>query len=247
MNAPEPLMRAENVESGYGSLAIVAPTSFTLAPGEALAICGPNGSGKSTLLRTLIGRQTALSGLTYFADGLLDESRATVRRALASVFDEDAYFPELTVREHLEMVAAAHGLTEQDTVDRELEFFDLVPLAHRFPEVLSSGQRRRFLLSAAFLRPFGLLVLDEPEQRLDLTMRARLTERLASLRAEVSPAISAQPPALMFVTHDPHLLTSVATRALYLENAAPGSAMSSSKAVPMTPREAAERLNRERG
>lgn len=245
MTVPEPLVRAEDLEPGYGAAPIVAPVSFSLNPGEALAICGPNGSGKSTLLRTLIGRQTALSGLTYFANGLLDESRATVRRAVASVFDEDAYFPELTVREHLEMVAAAHGLTGQDTVDRELEFFDLIPLAHRFPEVLSSGQRRRFLLCAAFVRPFGLLVLDEPEQRLDLTMRARLAERLAFLRSEDPPAISAQPPALVFVTHDPHLLTSVATRALYLEDAAAGNGMASSKAVPMTPREAAERLNRE--
>ncbi len=97
-----------------------------------------------------------------------------------------------------------HGVTEaSELVTELLADFGLTPREHALPTALSSGQRRRLLLAAGFVRPRRLLVLDEPEQRLDAGMRDRLTERLAGETA-------------VFATHDPVLVRGAARAALIL-------------------------------
>jgi ABC-type multidrug transport system ATPase subunit len=104
------------------------------------------------------------------------------RRQVAAVFDEDVFFPSLTVREHLLLVARGHSLsTPDDAVDAELSFFGLAERSHAVPDALSSGQRRRLLLAAAFIRPSSLMILDEPEQRLDPVMRDALAQHIQQL------------------------------------------------------------------
>jgi len=78
------------------------------------------------------------------------------------------------------------------------------------PTALSSGQRRRLLLAAGFVRPRTLLVLDEPEQRLDLRMRQALAERLVAEK-EAGGAV-------LFATHDAELVRTVADRAVYVDD-----------------------------
>jgi ABC-type multidrug transport system ATPase subunit len=91
-------------------------------------------------------------------------------------------------------------------VDELLEEFGLTEHAAALPVALSSGQRRRLLLAAGLVRPRSLLVLDEPEQRLDVAMRDHLAERLvAEKRAGGS---------VLLATHDPELLRTVADRAV---------------------------------
>jgi ABC-type multidrug transport system ATPase subunit len=123
------------------------------------------------------------------------------------VLDDDAYFPALTVAEHLYLTARGHGVQGADAVvDELLEEFGLTEHAAALPVALSSGQRRRLLLAAGLVRPRSLLVLDEPEQRLDVAMRDHLAERLvAEKRAGGS---------VLLATHDPELLRTVADRAV---------------------------------
>ena len=79
-----------------------------------------------------------------------------------------------------------HGVADaDDVVEAELAAFGLTDRADALPRNLSSGQRRRLALAAAFVRPSRLLVLDEPERRLDTAMRDRLAERLAAARVDV--------------------------------------------------------------
>jgi len=149
---------------------------------------------------------------------------------VAVVFDDDAFFPALTVEEHLAIVSAGHGVEDvEEVIASELEFFGLKALATSRPYNLSSGQRRRMLLASAFVRPRSLLVLDEPEQRLDTAMRHRLATRL---RAEVDAGL-----ALLVVTHDPEFLTTVATKALFIADTV----------HPMTPAQAAALIHIPRG
>ena len=89
-----------------------------------------------------------------------------------------------------------------------LREFGLADRADVSPYDLSSGQRRRTLLAAALLRPFELLVLDEPEQRLDALMREQLIRRLVAAREAGA--------ALLLATHDPGLAATVGTAALPL-------------------------------
>lgn len=192
---------------GYGAAPVCAPVSFTLRPGKALALVGPNGSGKSTVLRAVLGLLAPMGGTVTVLGAPVDERSADFRRAVASVLDDDAWFPALTVGEHLDLVARGHGVTDADAVvDELLDDFGLWEEAVSLPTALSSGQRRRLLLASAFARPRALLVLDEPEQRLDTSMKESLTERLL---AEKAAGV-----AVLMATHDADLVSAVADRAV---------------------------------
>ncbi|KAA9394461.1 ABC transporter ATP-binding protein [Kocuria coralli] len=205
------LLDVTALSCGFMGHAVCGEVTVTIASGEVLGIVGWNGAGKSTVLRTVAGRQDALSGSVRFRGEPRQEESARWRRAVSAVFDDDAWFPGLTVREHLHLVAAGHGLAAPDrSVDQELAFFGLEAAAKAFPETLSSGQRRRLLLAAAFLRPADLMLLDEPEQRLDPAMVARLGERIVAAADEGMAAV--------VVTHDPQFLTRVAGRCLVIDD-----------------------------
>ena len=97
-------------------------------------------------------------------------------------------------------------------VDEVLEEVQLVPQSGQLPGTLSSGQRRRLALATAFVRPRKLLIMDEPEQRLDVEGVAWLAERLKAERQ--------QGLAIVFASHEPALVESVATRVVELGSTA---------------------------
>ena len=210
-SAPEPLLSADGLLIGHGDVPGCAPVTFTLAPGTALALVGPNGAGKSTLLQTLVGLLTPLEGTVLFDGREVDERQSSFRRDVAEVLDDDAFFPSLTAREHLLLTARGHGVDAPDAVvEAELHAFGLTDRADALPRNLSSGQRRRLALAAAFIRPARLLVLDEPERRLDTAMRDTLAERLAAARD------SGQ--AVLFASHDADVVREVAVSAVLLDD-----------------------------
>lgn len=203
----KPVVRAQDLVVGYGGAPVCAPVSFTLAPGKAVALVGANGSGKSTVLKTVLGLLTPAQGtLRVFGDPV-DERDVLFRTRVAAVLDDDAYFPALTVAEHLYLTARGHGVLGADgVVDTLLDEFGLSDHRRALPVALSSGQRRRLLLAAGFARPRSLLVLDEPEQRLDRAMRDRLADRLNVEKRDGG--------AVLLATHDPDLVRAVADRAV---------------------------------
>ena len=135
------------------------------------------------------------------------ETSPEIRRDVATVIDDLDFFPDLSVVEHLDLLARAHGIAEPDTlVDEVLEEVQLVPQSGQLPGTLSSGQRRRLALATAFVRPRKLLIMDEPEQRLDTEGVAWLTGRLKEERQ--------QGLAIVFASHEPALVEQVATRVI---------------------------------
>lgn len=203
------VLEARELQVGYGEAPVCGEVSVAVEPGEVLAVVGINGAGKSTVVRTLAGRQLPLAG-DVLIHGLPATPDAVVfRRQVAAVFDEDVFFPALTVREHLVLVARGHGAhSPEQSADAELEFFGLLDRADAVPDSLSSGQRRRLLLAAGLIRPSSLLILDEPEQRLDPVMRDALGRRIRG-HAERGAAV-------VLVTHDPRLLVQTATACLVI-------------------------------
>lgn len=211
MPAPSPAVHARRLSVGYHGAPVCAPVDLVVRPGEVLALVGPNGSGKSTVLRSVLGLLDPLGGDLTVHGHAPDERAATFRARVAGVLDDDAWFPGLTTREHLLLTAAGHGVANTTTtVDAVLETFGMTDHQHAVPSTLSSGQRRRLLLSAAFVRPRDLLVLDEPEQRLDSTMRGRLA---TLLRAEAAAGT-----AVLLATHDPVLLTALGAPAVLIDD-----------------------------
>ena len=206
---PDPLLHAEELLVGYAEHPVAPAVGLALGAGRALGLVGANGAGKSTLLQTLTGLLEPLGGSIRFAGGPVDERRADFRRAVATVLDEDAFFPSLTGREHLLLTARGHGVEDADAVvDAEVDEFGLLDRVDALPSQLSSGQRRRLALAAAFVRPARMVVLDEPERRLDAGMRARLAQRLARLRDGGT--------AVLFACHDADFLRAVADDVLLL-------------------------------
>ena len=203
----EHVVEARELSVGYDGAAVCAPASFRLDPGEALFLVGVTGAGKSTLLRTCCGQQRPLSGHVSVLG--LEPSRASagLRSAVARDTGEEAFFPALSVREHLTMVALGHGLAEADeVVDSVLEGVGIARVADSTPDRLSSGQRRRVVLASVLVRPRCLLVLDEPEQRLDHATRLALAETMVAERRAGG--------ALLVVSHDPLLVRAAATSVL---------------------------------
>ena len=149
---------------------LLAPVSFELAAGEGLAVMGPNGSGKTTLLRVIAGLATASSGAVTVAGDRPDDRDPAFRGRVASLLGLPPLARNLTLREHLVLVAGSWGFTLVEAgarADALLDEFGISRLASRFPHELSSGQTQLFALALTLSRTFEVLLLDEPEQRLD--------------------------------------------------------------------------------
>ena len=205
--AETPLLRTEGLSVGWSTEPVCAPVDVTLQPGRALGLVGANGAGKSTLLQTLVGLLEPLAGTVAFAGREVDERQAGFRRDVACVLDDEAFFPSLTAREHLLLTARGHGVVgAEQVVADELAAFGLTERAGALPTQLSSGQRRRLALAGVLVRPARLLVLDEPERRLDTAMRRDLADRLAAL---VGTGV-----AVLFASHDPAFIGTLADRVL---------------------------------
>lgn len=163
----------------FGSLTVFDGINFRVDEGSACAIVGSNGSGKTTLLRCISGSDRLDEGTIELFGDAVDESSPVFRARVASVLDDPGTFPHLSVSEHLQLVAAAHGAENPFDVATEiLEAVGLGRAGDQLPVTLSSGQKRRLALGSAFVRPRKMLVLDEPEQRLDAAGKKWLASAL---------------------------------------------------------------------
>ncbi|HEX8487296.1 MAG TPA: ABC transporter ATP-binding protein [Propionibacteriaceae bacterium] len=203
------ILKVTGLRRAFGPITIFDKFNLEVRAGEAIALTGRNGAGKSTLLRCLIGADRPDDGTVEVCGNKMAETSPQIRRDVATVIDDLDFFPDLSVVEHLDLLARAHGINDPDSVvDEVLEEVQLVPQSGQLPGTLSSGQRRRLALATAFVRPRRLLVLDEPEQRLDTEGVAWLAERLKSERQ--------QGLAIVFASHEPSLVEAVATRTVEL-------------------------------
>lgn len=179
-----PYVSVSQVSVVMGSEMLLAPVSFDLEAGQALAVVGSNGSGKTTLLRVLAGLTPASSGVVTVGAKLPSERSSHFRGQVAALLGAPPMARNLTLREHMTLVGSSWGYSFEVASDRAealLGDFGISRLQSRFPHELSSGQTQLFALALTLSRPFEMLILDEPEQRLDpdrLTMVGDLLHRL---------------------------------------------------------------------
>ncbi|MDU7359808.1 MAG: ABC transporter ATP-binding protein [Propionibacteriaceae bacterium] len=203
------VLKVEGLKKAYGPVTIVEGFNLQVREGEAVALVGRNGAGKSTVLRCIVGADRPDDGTVTICGNRMSETNPQIRRDLATVIDDLDFFPDLAVVEHLDLLARAHGLEQpDDLVDDVLEEVQLVQQAGQLPATLSSGQRRRLALATAFVRPRRLLVLDEPEQRLDVEGVQWLGERLA---ADMRDGL-----AVVLASHEPSLVEAIGAREVHL-------------------------------
>ncbi|WP_433369568.1 ABC transporter ATP-binding protein [Actinoplanes sp. CA-142083] len=178
-----PAVEVEDLHVSYGSTPVLTGVALIVPAGGGVCVTGENGIGKSTLLRCVSSLQQPDSGeIRVF--GAPPGATPEFWRAVVTTVEPPTWYPGLTVREHAELVCRANGQDPDEAgIDEALERFGLAGHADAIPPSLSSGQKQRLTLAVALIRPSSLLILDEPEQRLDPDGRkevaALLTEYVA--------------------------------------------------------------------
>ncbi len=195
----ETILSLANVEKRYGSVLAAVDVTFDVRPGELLVLLGPSGCGKSTLLRLISGLEAPDHGRITSNGRVLSDTGLLVppeQRHISLVFQDNALFPHMTVRDNV-----SFGLPNHDTGARKrvvadaLNMVQLGDVGHRYPHELSGGQQQRVALARALAPQPKLVLLDEPFSDLDRTLRI-------GLREEVRAVLKANGTSTILVTHD---------------------------------------------
>lgn len=208
------LVRFDDVGMVLDDTVLLLEATGSVRAGEILALTGANGSGKTTLLRVLAGLLEPTVGTVRIAGRTPDDRDRTFRTALGALIGPPQTARDLTVAEHLQFTAATWGTPAAAGAEQAqalLEELSITPLARRFPHELSSGQTQLVSLALTFARPAQVLLLDEPEQRLDAD---RLELVITAIRARAAAGA-----AVVLATHSPRLLEALADHRLHLEAA----------------------------
>lgn len=175
-------VRARGLTKAYGDAPALAPLDLEIPTGQRVALIGHNGSGKTTLVRILAGLLDATDGIAMVA-GRAPGSIAA-RAALSYLADQPVFYDDLSVLEHLEYVARLHDATDwQARADELVERMGLSARAGDLPVTFSRGLRQKAAICLAFVRPFEVLVVDEPFVGLDAPGRAALLALLDESQA----------------------------------------------------------------
>ncbi len=177
----------------------VSGLSFDVRPGEFLALLGPSGSGKTTALRAIAGFEPIdsgrieLRGETVAGDGVFVRPE---RRDVGFVFQEQALFPHLDVRRNVEFGLGALSADEREArAAEQLRIFALGHLRDRWPQTISGGERQRVALARSLAPRPSVLLMDEPFNSLDASLRDALRRKLHALLKEWGTTV-------VLVTHD---------------------------------------------
>jgi putative ABC transport system ATP-binding protein len=182
----------------------VDDVSFTVTPGELVAIYGPSGSGKSTLLMIAAGIARPDSGVVLFeGTDLATLSRADAARhrrtQLGFIFQSFRLTPGLTAIDNAALKLVASGMSRRDARRQAAPLLDRLGLAKRAEQrvdALSRGERQRVAIARALANEPRLLLADEPTGSLD----SRTSEEVLALLAEICRERNV---AVTLVTHDP--------------------------------------------
>jgi len=210
----EHVLRAIGVSKRIDEAVLLLPTDVELGTAECVVLRGPNGSGKTTLLRILAGILPPSEGQATLDGSTVDERHDRTRSAIAALIGAPATYRDLTLADHLVLIDSTWGHVGEradDRADEILELLEIDHLAERFPHELSSGQQQLFHLSMVLVRPSSILILDEPEQRLDTDKRDLLTRILLDRKADGT--------SLLIACHDPTMTDALADTVVDIETA----------------------------
>jgi len=178
------MLELSGVHSGYGQIPILRDITLNVAEGEFVGILGHNGMGKSTLLMTIGGDLPASRGRIVM-DGQEITSLPIHRRArlgLGHVKQGRRIFPRLTVRENMQAACLAGGQPLTRAEEMIALFPRLGPIAERPGGVLSGGEQQILALARCLCAAPRLVMLDEPTEGIQPSIREEIVEALRMLR-----------------------------------------------------------------
>jgi branched-chain amino acid transport system ATP-binding protein len=188
MAAPEPLLSVRGLVAGYGASEILRGVDLAVNANEIVAVLGANGAGKSTLNRVISGVLRPWRGTIAFAGDPIERERPAgiVRRGLVQVPEGRRIFPNMTVRENIDLGSYCRGRARR-AVNRERVFATFPRLAERQGQragTLSGGEQQMLAIGRGLMSEPRLLILDEPSLGLSPLMVEELFALIRRIHAE---------------------------------------------------------------
>jgi ABC-2 type transport system ATP-binding protein len=168
----------------YGPVKAVDSVSLRVGRGEIYGFLGLNGAGKTTTIRALLGMIRPSAGSVRVLGQAVGPNGRGPWRSVGHMVERPSAYPELSVRENLEVARRLHGLSDRGAVSRVIERLGLTHDADRKAGALSTGNLQRLGLARALLHEPELVILDEPASGLDPAGVVEIRELLAGLARE---------------------------------------------------------------
>jgi ABC-type multidrug transport system ATPase subunit len=172
------MIHAQKLTKRYGTLTVLDDVSFTIQPGEAVALWGANGAGKTTTLRCLLGVHAFEGQLTI--NGVDVQRAGKAARALTGYVPQEAAFYDLTVWETLHFYARLKKVAAT-RIPTTLDKVDLAEHSRKRVSALSGGMKQRLALAVALLADPPVLILDEPTANLDVQAQRDFVHTIQAL------------------------------------------------------------------
>ena len=189
-----PIVEVADLARAFGSRKAVAGVSFSLAPGDCLAVFGPNGAGKTTLLRLLAGLLKPSSGSARLA-GIPLPGGTLARSRVGLISHHTMLYEALSARENVSFAARLYGIRDPETrVDDSLRRMSMLERANAPVRLLSRGMQQRVSIARAMVHSPQVVLADEPYSGLDESGARALTTMLKELRSSGT--------AIIIVTHN---------------------------------------------
>jgi spermidine/putrescine transport system ATP-binding protein len=209
----EPFLSLDRISKTYGDTVAVTDIDLSIRRGEFVVLLGPSGSGKTTLL-SVLGGFVEPTGGRVLLDGEDVTNLSPARRPTATVFQDYALFPHMSVLGNVAFGLAMRKVPAEERRRRAeamLERVGLTGFGRRRIHELSGGQRQRVALARAIAVEPKLLLLDEPLGALDLALRRQMQEELVRLQKQLGTTF-------VHVTHDQEEAMSVADRVVVMNH-----------------------------
>ncbi len=169
------MIEASDLTKDYAGSVALHPLDLRIESGETVALLGHNGSGKTTFIKMAVGVLEPSGGSVQVTGRPAGSMEA--RAAVSYLADTPSFYDDLSVWEHLEYIARLHGMTEWEQLAADLlGELGIYERADDLPSTFSRGLRQKAAIALAFIRPFQLLLVDEPFVGLDVTGRDALLE-----------------------------------------------------------------------
>ncbi len=184
MTDDEPAISARGLTKQFGKLVAVDHVDLTVPRSHVYGFLGPNGSGKSTTIRMLCGLLTPTAGEIEVLGLSVPRQAEALRRRIGYMTQKFSLFEDLSVRENLEFLAAAHDVPRErsrERVETLIAQYDFADRQGQLAGTMSGGQKQRLALAGAVIHEPELLFLDEPTSAVDPESRRNFWEKLFEL------------------------------------------------------------------
>ncbi len=173
----------------YGSLVAVDRLNLQIKQGELFSLLGVNGAGKTTTIKMLCTLTQPTGGDAFLLGKSIRRDAAAVKSLIGVSPQETAIAPGLSVRENLELMGGAHGLSREAKAAKIAELaalLSLEPVLKKRAGKLSGGWQRRLSIAMALIGEPKILFLDEPTLGLDVLARSQLWDLIRSLKGKTT-------------------------------------------------------------